>query len=76
MATVGTSDEVGCIEDDFFGVKMYWSHYGVEAYKGVLTRLGFDLLDVAILGNGYEERYQIPEEHHPLIVARKRIEEA
>jgi ubiquinone/menaquinone biosynthesis C-methylase UbiE len=76
MATVGTSNEAGCIEDDFFGVKMYWSHYGVEAYKGILAGLGFDCLDVTIIGNGYEERYQMAEERHPLIVARKRTEEA
>ena len=71
MATVGLWNESGYTEDEFFGVTMYWSNYSEEAYKHMLEKLGFDLLDVTTVGHGYEEKYQAPEERHPLVFAQK-----
>ena len=76
MATVSLWNESGYTEDDFFGVEMYWSNYGLEEYQDILERLGFDLLKVTTVGHGYHERHQTPEERHPLIFARKSTQEA
>ncbi len=76
MATVSVWNESAYTEDDFFGVTMYWSNYGLEEYKEILERLGFDLLEVTIVGHGYDETHQTPEERHPLVFAQKRADEA
>jgi ubiquinone/menaquinone biosynthesis C-methylase UbiE len=76
MATVSARNESGYTEDDFFGMEMYWSNYGLEKYKELLEKLGFDLLEVTIVGHGYDETHQTPEERHPLIFAQKSTEEA
>ena len=36
MATVSLWNEAAYTEDDFFGVTMYWSNYGLEEYKEML----------------------------------------
>jgi ubiquinone/menaquinone biosynthesis C-methylase UbiE len=71
MATVGMKNEPAYLEEDFYGVTMYWSNYGLEEYKKILTRLGFHGLEVTIVGHGYTETLQTAEELHPLIIAQK-----
>jgi len=70
LATVTLFSEAAYTEDDFFDVTMYWSNYGLEDYKTILTQIGFKLLDTTIIGHGYTEEYQTPAEQHPLIFAQ------
>ncbi len=37
----------------------------------MMTEIGFSLLRTAVVGHGYREAHQAPEEGHPLIFARK-----
>jgi SAM-dependent methyltransferase len=70
MATVSVWNEAAYTEDDFFGVTMYWSNYGLEEYEEMLERLGFRLLQVTIVGHGYDDVHQAPDERHPLMFAQ------
>jgi cyclopropane fatty-acyl-phospholipid synthase-like methyltransferase len=72
MATVSVCSESAYTEDGFFGVTMYWSNYSQEEYKGILERLGFHLLAVSMVGHGYDETHQTPEERHPLVFAQRK----
>ena len=49
---------------------MYWSHYGVDAYRAMVTAAGFELLEERMLAYGYGADRHEPE-RHPLIFARK-----
>ena len=49
---------------------MYWSNYGIQQYREILTAIGFSLLHVATTSHGYQEGAQ-PPERHPLVLARK-----
>lgn len=73
LATVNAFREDPYTEDDFFGVTMYWSNYGLEDYQEILTGIGFDLLATTAIGHGYAEEYQGPDERHQLIFVQKRI---
>jgi SAM-dependent methyltransferase len=68
LATLSAQAEDAYTEDDFFDVTMYWSNYGLDEYKSMLTQLGFELLETAVIGHGYAEEAQA--EHHPLVLAR------
>ncbi len=57
-------------EDDFFGVTMYWSNYGLDDYQKMLTEIGFKLLETTVIGHGYAEDKPAPAEQHPLIFAQ------
>ena len=70
LCTLSAYSEDGYTEDDFFGVTMYWSNYGIHEYREILAAIGFSLLQVATTGHGYEEGTQ-PPELHPLVLARK-----
>lgn len=70
LCTLSYYSEEGYTEDDFFGVTMYWSNYGIDEYRELLTAGGFSLLEVTATGHGYEEGMQ-PAERHPLVLARK-----
>ncbi len=50
---------------------MYWSNLGLEGYKKTLLERGFGLLESTVIGHGYREEADTPEEHHPVIFARK-----
>ena len=65
LCTLARSSEAAYTEDDFFGVTMYWSNYGLEDYKEILARVGFSLLESSAIGHGYTEAPQEPHEHHP-----------
>lgn len=70
LATVTPFAEAAYTEDDFFDVTMYWSNYGLDDYKAILTQIGFKLLETTVIGHGYTEEKQTPAEHHPLIFAQ------
>src|SRR5207248_2761628 len=44
LASVGRTDAGSYTEPDFFGVEMYWSHYGVDTYREMVKSSGFELL--------------------------------
>ena len=71
LCTLTRFSEEAYTEDDFFGVTMYWSNYGLEDYKEILTRVGFNLLEISVIGHGYAEALQAPHENHPLVLAQK-----
>jgi cyclopropane fatty-acyl-phospholipid synthase-like methyltransferase len=71
LATVSAENEDPYIEDDFFGVTMYWSNYGLAEYERMLSEIGFSLLESTRLGHGYKEGVKSEQETHPLILAQK-----
>ncbi|MCI0848392.1 MAG: class I SAM-dependent methyltransferase [Chloroflexi bacterium] len=71
LCTLTRLSEEAYTEDDFFGVTMYWSNYGLEEYKEILTRVGFSILGTSVIGHGYTEAHQAPHENHPLVLAQK-----
>ena len=71
MATVGMKEQSTYANEDFFGAKMVWSHYGLSDYMMMLDTLGFNILAVSIVGHGYAHEHQKPPERHPLIFAQK-----
>ncbi len=57
--------------EDYFGVTMYWSNYGLEEYHRLLAEAGFKILEVNAVGAGYRDPELSPEERHPLILTQK-----
>lgn len=74
LATVTSQQEDAYTEDDFFGVEMYWSNLGLDAYNNLLHTTGFTVLDQTTLGHGYTDSVAHREEHHPMIFAQKSSE--
>ena len=71
LCTLTRSSEEAYTEDHFFGVTMYWSNYGFEEYKEILTQVGFNFSETSVIGHGYTEAHQAPREDHPLVLAQK-----
>ncbi len=72
IATLGCNDEEPYTEDDFFGVTMYWSNYGKDQYRAMLTEAGFHILDSFSVGHGYDETAVTKKkEEHPVFVMKK-----
>ena len=71
LCTLSDHPEKGYTEDGFFGVTMYWSNYGIDEYRDLLTGIGFSLLELSTTGHGYQDRPQQSSERHPLILAQK-----
>jgi len=71
MTTLTLGDERPYTEDDFFGVTMYWSNFGLPRYKEILTGLGFSILVDARLGQGFKNGLKQAPEVHPLILAQR-----
>lgn len=71
LATVTQVAEEAYTEDDFFGVTMYWSNYGLADYRRLLTTLGFAVLDTHVLGHGYATDTSATPEAHPLLFAQR-----
>ncbi|MFI5315906.1 MAG: methyltransferase domain-containing protein, partial [Myxococcota bacterium] len=72
LATVARFREDAYTEDDFFGVRMYWSNWSRDDYQQMLVQLGFELLEAQTLGHGYHSHEPPRLEAHPLLFARKR----
>ena len=70
LATLALRSEAAYTEQDFFGVTMYWSNYGVDEYRRMLEQTGFEVLEMTILGHGNTDEGG-PKEQHPLLLARK-----
>jgi hypothetical protein len=68
VATLTRDAEEAYTEDDFFGVEMYWSNYGMPEYNAILAESGFELLKSSDVGHGYA--IDAPEEAHRLVIAR------
>lgn len=63
LVTMGASDWIGT-EDDFHGVKMFWSHYGAEKNVEIIKTAGFEIVSEEIDTSGGEK--------HLVILAKKR----
>ncbi len=71
LATVSEQSEAPYTEEDFFGVTMYWSNYGLGEYEAMLDAVGFHILATGSIGHGYQKTHDTPEERHPFIFAQK-----
>jgi len=71
LATLSYLNEAPYTEDDYMGVTMYWSNYGLEDYKKIIEEVGFTLLETTVVGHGYQAEAQASDERHPLVFARK-----
>lgn len=69
LATVTAQEEIPYTENDFFGIQMYWSNYGLDYYCQLLPSLGYQLLGTTIVSHGYTGEHEGAIEHHPLIFA-------
>jgi len=74
LATLSRWNEPAYTEDDFHGVTMYWSNFGLDEYRVLLQDIGFELLEVANVGHGYDGDAAVPDEVHPIVFARKRAQ--
>lgn len=70
LATLASSSHPGYTEDDFFGARMYWSHYDAPWYAERLAELGFEILHLGAVGSGYRAAPGLPPERHPTLLAR------
>ena len=71
LCSLTRSSEEPYTEDNFHGVTMYWSNYSLQEYEEILIRTGFNLLETSMIGHGYADGYDGPEERHPLVLAQK-----
>lgn len=69
LVSLGRTEEPAYTED-FFGVEMYWSHYGTEQYRTMLLEAGFEPIEEQILDHGYRDD-GAPVEQHPLFFLQK-----
>lgn len=72
LATASWRDEAPYLENDFFGVTMYWTNFAFSEYERILQALGFQLESAGEVGHGFEDP-DSREEHHPLLFVRKPI---
>jgi len=70
MASFATHDEPAYTEE-FFGVEMFWSNYGLDEYVRMIEECGFELLEQHALSHGYADADH-PPESHPLLLAQRR----
>jgi SAM-dependent methyltransferase len=70
LLTVGRTSRPGYTEPDFFGVRMYWSHFQAPWYAEALRELGFELLELGVQDHGYRDVPGLPAERHPIVFAR------
>lgn len=71
LATLSSDPESAYTEEDFFGVKMYWSNLELGKYHALLKEMGFELLDASVIGHGFGKGAPAADESHPLVFARK-----
>jgi len=61
LVTMGSSEWEGI--EDFYGVEMYWSHYGPEKNREIIEKAGFEVI--------LDEIDAIRKEEHQVIIAKK-----
>jgi SAM-dependent methyltransferase len=71
LLTVSGQAEPAYTEDDFFGVTMYWSNWGLEDYVAMLGDAGFTVLGQGTVGHGYIEATGAPPESHPYLFVKR-----
>ena len=72
LCTLSLQSESGYTEDDFFGVTMYWSNFGLGEYLETLADCGFAVLETSSTACGCDETNQGTIEDHPLVLAQRR----
>ncbi len=55
--------------EDFFGVPMFWTNFGLEEYLQFLQEMGYQVLETSMLSHGYGAHQ--PSEAHPIVFASK-----
>ena len=70
LCTLSVRDEPAYTEDDFFGVTMFWSNYGLERGLRMLRDVGFEVIEVGSTSGGWEDEVESAREEHPLVLAR------
>ncbi len=71
LLTLALHDEEPYTEDDFFGAKMFWTNFDFMKYKNIFIEYGFDIIYDSIINHGYNDKFEGPEERHPIIFAKK-----
>ena len=71
LCTLSHRNEEAYTEEDFFGVTMYWSNYGLAENLETLSEVGFEVLEVSSTSVGWADEAEAEEEDHPLVLARK-----
>lgn len=71
LASLAMHDEDGYTEE-FFGVEMYWSNYGIASYRAMLEECGFQLIEEGRLPHGYNNASDAKAETHPFVLAQRR----
>ena len=71
LCTLSQRDEPAYTEDDFFGVTMFWSNYGLERSLNTLRDVGFEVIEVGPISAGWEDEAEAAREEHPLVLVRK-----
>ena len=71
LASLAFHDEPLYTENDFFGAQMFWSNYDLDTYLRLLQSLGFQLLETARLGHGFDDKLDFDLESHPLVLVQK-----
>lgn len=57
-------------EEGFFGVSMYWSHFGWEDYRAMLMETGFRFITTTVIGHRHRVEKHAPTESHPILFAQ------
>ena len=71
LATLNEFAEAPYTEDDFFGVRMYWSSLSWPEYERLLGNAGFAIQGGKIIGHGYGRKHKGRDERHPMVLARR-----
>lgn len=71
LASLSFYDEPVYVENDFFGTQMAWSNYDLGTYLRLLESLGFRLLTMTMLGEGFYPAQDADSAAHPLIFVQK-----
>jgi len=58
LVTLGSTDWVSSEDDSWFGVKMFWSHYGPETTIDMLEDAGFRVIQSSIEGEEFQGKYE------------------
>ena len=71
LCTLSHRSDDAYTEDDFFGVTMYWSNYGLSESLETLSEVGFEILEVSSTSAGWADEVEAAKEDHPLVLARR-----